>query len=157
MHYFCTQCSYSYDEGKGDEQEGILPGTLIENIHTCPQCGEYESFQGVQEEVNYLDYSSLPLGEEAITSLEAEHMIQWEDVGDDTILVKVGQPDFHATGEDHRITTLELYDEYGDRADVKFFASEEIPETEFDTSGMDKFEIRAKCSLHGTWGIKCEK
>ncbi len=40
--YQCTICGYIYDESKGDPENGIVPGTLFEDIPqdwTCPECG----------------------------------------------------------------------------------------------------------------------
>ncbi|MFP4216573.1 MAG: rubredoxin [Phycisphaerae bacterium] len=39
--YICTQCSYVYDPVKGDEMNGIPPGTAFEDLPdewVCPMC-----------------------------------------------------------------------------------------------------------------------
>ncbi|MFP4140338.1 MAG: rubredoxin [Planctomycetota bacterium] len=39
--YICTQCSYVYDPAKGDEMNGIPPGTAFEDLPdewVCPMC-----------------------------------------------------------------------------------------------------------------------
>jgi rubredoxin len=39
--YICTQCSYVYDPAKGDEMNGIPPGTAFEDLPAewvCPMC-----------------------------------------------------------------------------------------------------------------------
>jgi rubredoxin len=38
----CTVCGYIYDPEKGDPENGILPGTLFEDLPedwVCPECG----------------------------------------------------------------------------------------------------------------------
>ena len=40
--YVCTVCGYVYDEELGDEENGIAPGTKIEDLpddYVCPLCG----------------------------------------------------------------------------------------------------------------------
>jgi rubredoxin len=40
--WVCTVCGYVYDEGKGDPDAGIAPGTKFEDIPddwVCPLCG----------------------------------------------------------------------------------------------------------------------
>ena len=42
MKYVCSVCGYVYDEGKGDEENGIAPGTKFEDLpedFACPLCG----------------------------------------------------------------------------------------------------------------------
>ena len=50
MKYVCIICGYTYDERIGDEDNGIEPGTLWEDLpddFECPECGvskdEFES------------------------------------------------------------------------------------------------------------------
>jgi len=41
--YECTICEYVYDPAKGDEKNGIAPGTAFENLPdgwVCPICQE---------------------------------------------------------------------------------------------------------------------
>jgi len=41
--YECTICGYIYDQEKGDEKNGIAPGTAFEDIPddwVCPICQE---------------------------------------------------------------------------------------------------------------------
>ncbi len=41
MKYVCTVCGYVYDEDKGDEANGIAPGTKFEDLpedYACPLC-----------------------------------------------------------------------------------------------------------------------
>ena len=40
--YVCVICGYIYDEETGDQESGINPGTLWEDVPedwTCPDCG----------------------------------------------------------------------------------------------------------------------
>ena len=40
--YVCTICGYIYDEAKGDEDQGLAPGTKWEDVpedFVCPLCG----------------------------------------------------------------------------------------------------------------------
>ena len=50
MKYVCIVCGYTYDEELGDEENGIEPGTLWDDLpddFSCPECGvgkdEFES------------------------------------------------------------------------------------------------------------------
>lgn len=38
----CTICNYVYDPAEGDVENGVVPGTLFEELPdgwVCPQCG----------------------------------------------------------------------------------------------------------------------
>ena len=40
--YECDVCGYVYDPEIGDEENGIAPGTMFENLPedwVCPECG----------------------------------------------------------------------------------------------------------------------
>ena len=40
--YVCGVCGHIYDEAEGDEESGIAPGTLWEDVPDdwhCPECG----------------------------------------------------------------------------------------------------------------------
>jgi rubredoxin len=42
MKYVCSVCGYVYDEEKGDEENGIAPGTKFADLpedFVCPICG----------------------------------------------------------------------------------------------------------------------
>ena len=42
MKWVCTVCGYEYDEGLGDVDNGIEPGTKFEDLpedFVCPLCG----------------------------------------------------------------------------------------------------------------------
>jgi rubredoxin len=48
----CIVCGYIYDEKAGDEEHGLAPGTLWQDVPEdweCPECGERKSeFEMVQ-------------------------------------------------------------------------------------------------------------
>ena len=50
--YECMMCGYIYDEALGDPDEGIVPGTVWEDIPedwSCPDCGaNKEDFEMVE-------------------------------------------------------------------------------------------------------------
>ncbi|USN59246.1 MAG: hypothetical protein H6767_04135 [Candidatus Peribacteria bacterium] len=56
--------------------------------------------------------------------------------------------------DEHRISSISLYDEYGDMVEELFLQPEVVAEASFDVSDMDEFEIRVRCNLHGVWGKK---
>ena len=42
MKYVCIICGYTYNERKGDPENGIEPGTRFEDLpddFVCPECG----------------------------------------------------------------------------------------------------------------------
>ena len=51
--YKCTICGYIYDPAKGDDTQGIKPGTPFEELPddwTCPDCGATkDQFEEVEE------------------------------------------------------------------------------------------------------------
>lgn len=61
--YECQACGFIYDEAKGDQKKGILPGTKFEDIekYRCPDCGankkyfvaDTEIISGFKENLNY--------------------------------------------------------------------------------------------------------
>lgn len=50
--YVCLICGWVYDEEKGDEDEGLAPGTRWEDIPLtwrCPECGAMkEDFEMIE-------------------------------------------------------------------------------------------------------------
>jgi rubredoxin len=50
--YMCVVCGYVYDEGRGDPDSGIKPGTQWEEVPVnwqCPDCGvSKEDFEMVE-------------------------------------------------------------------------------------------------------------
>ena len=143
MKYLCTSCNYVYDTALWDEEEEIQ---VWEELYECPVCEEYDSFQWINEEVNQIK-SNTSLW------LEAEHcpIIQ---INDDILYVIVWKWNRHSMGEDHKIASVSLYDEYWDLIEEKYLYDREEPEIEFDFDDLDEFEVRVKCSLHGVWSKK---
>ncbi|MDP2091097.1 MAG: desulfoferrodoxin family protein [Candidatus Gracilibacteria bacterium] len=142
MKYLCTNCNYIYDSAFGDMEEEIEIGDILEQ---CPVCEEYDTFQGIEEEVNYIE-------DDIMDSIELEHFPEVTIQGDKLIVVVGGE--LHPMGEDHRIASVGLYDEYGDLIDEKYLEMENEARIEFDFDDLDEYEIRVKCSLHGVWGKK---
>jgi rubredoxin len=55
MRFLCVNCGHIYDESLWEEEEGIDPGTCIdeidEDIH-CPMCdGSFDDFSPIEDEV----------------------------------------------------------------------------------------------------------
>ena len=152
MRYLCTSCNYIFDESIWDKWEWIKPWIKLDNLwdyFVCPVCGDNrDSFQEIIEEINYIT------GEDTYDFMEIEHFI---DIyrEDDLIEVRVWK-ELHPSWEEHRITQISLYDEYGDIVEDKFLQAWEEPEIEFDISNLDDFEVRVRCSLHGVWARKFE-
>ena len=146
MRYFCTNCNYTYDEGLGDKEEDIAIWTKIDDIKYCPVCEEPHSFHGIEEEVNYLD------NEENMSLLELDH-IPVIKIKDDSLEVNVWLNP-HPMWDEHRITTISIYDEYEDLVFEEFLYPDMEPKANFDISDLDDFEVRVKCSIHWVWGKK---
>ncbi len=147
MKYLCTNCSYIYDEDLGDKLENITPWTKFEDLKEnfkCPVCScPKDLFHEIKEEVIYLN-------EKAQDLIEAEHFINYK-FDWNIIKISVWNPIAHPSWEEHRITSIWLYDEYWDLIYEKFFAIWEEAYLEFEHSFIDIYEIRARCSIHWTW------
>ena len=39
MKWVCNVCGYEYDEEEGDPDNGIEPGTKMDDDFVCPLCG----------------------------------------------------------------------------------------------------------------------
>lgn len=148
MKYFCTSCSYTYDQWLWDERSDIFWGTPVDDIEFCPWCGESDCFQWVEEEVNYCD--------EDRSFLAWDHDIVYK-INDDEVIEVIVADGGHPMWEDHRITTISLYDEYGDMVENIFYPTDAEAIWEFDVSELDDFEIRIKCSIHGVWWKKISR
>lgn len=142
MKYFCTECSYSYDGDLWDEEEGIDAWNTVEK---CPGCDEYDSFQWVYEEVNYIK-------EWKLEALEIDHFPEVK-ITDWKITIVVWN-EIHPMWLEHRIAAVSLYDEYWDLIKTNYLELEVEAVTEFDFDDLDEFEIRVKCSVHGVWWRK---
>jgi len=147
MRYFCTDCSYIYDEAIGDPEMSIEAGGKLEDMSEfyCSNCeAGSDMFQPIVEEILYAEnpwYISGP---------EKEHIAHIMHIDEKEVEVCVWE-DMHPSGEDHRITTIGLYDEYGDMIEEHFFEVDEDPVYVFHTEDLDEFEIRTTCIQHGTW------
>ena len=143
-----------YDEDKWEIWDDIQPWTKFENLwdsFVCPWCGELpEVFHEITEEINYL-------WEIPFDVLEAEHYINTEIQDEDNIVITIWKWDSHPAWSEHRVSSIWIYDEYGDIVYEKFFLEDEDAILEFDISDLDDFEIRARCSIHGVWGVKIER
>jgi len=142
MKYFCTEYSYAYDNALWDEEEGIK---IWETIEKCPSCEAYDSFQWVEEEVNYINIDEL-------WPLEIDHFPEVK-ITNWKITVIVGN-EIHPMWPEHRIAAVSLYDEYWDLIKTNYLELETEAVTEFDFDDLDEFEIRVKCSVHGVWWRK---
>jgi len=149
MKYICTNCNYIFDEFI-DEADDVI--NKVDNDTMCPACEEYDTFQWIDEEVNYAqDIDNLELH-------ELEHIPQIELIDKDNQIIKVFVWKMeHPMWIEHRLYSISLYDEYWDLVLEEFLAKEASPEAEFDISWLDDYEIRVKCSTHGVWGRKVEK
>jgi rubredoxin len=71
MRYLCTNCSYIYDEGAGEEN--VAHGTRFEELKdgfACPICGDsQDSFHEITEEISYVS-------ENPYDHLEIDHYIE---------------------------------------------------------------------------------
>ena len=150
MRYLCTNCRYIYDEWMGEKSDSIEPGTRYDADFSCPWCDEYDSFHEITEEVNMIDETNDE------QPLELEHVPVLHTLPDGILEIRVWRH-AHPMWSDHRISTIALYDEYGDMVEEKFLDEDEIACVQFDISNLDEYEIRIRCSIHGTWGMKIEK
>jgi len=101
-------------------------------------------FEPIQEEILYAEFPDYK------NEIEKEHIPHITHNDGHEIEITVGE-ELHGMEEDHRITSLELYDEYGDRIDEIFFDERQDPVHVFDISDLDFFEVRSICNVHGVW------
>ena len=134
----------------GEKSDGVEPGTRCDEDFLCPGCDEYGTFHEIQEEVNIIDATNNE------QHLELEHIPVLNTLDNGILQVRVWRQ-AHPMWSDHRITTIALYDEYGDLIEEKFIDEDEEAFAEFDSSDLDDYEIRIRCSLHGTWWMRIEK
>ncbi len=142
MKYLCTNCNYIYDSAFWDIEENI---SIWEELNICPVCEEYDSFHWIEEEINYID-------DKVLDSMEIDHFPE-VNIKDNKLIVTVWN-EIHPMWENHRIASISLYDEYWDLIEEKYLEMDIEPVVEFDFDNLDEFEIRVKCSLHGSWGKK---
>ena len=150
MRYTCVNCNYVYDEAQWDVGEWIEKGTALDVMKDhfeCPVCWDgADSFQEIIEEVLYAE----DLDE--MDTMELDHIPEIE-IDEGTAFVHVWKHE-HVMWEDHYITSISLYDEYGDLVEEDFLVPWDGPIAEFDISDLDDFEIRCRCNQHGTWWYK---
>lgn len=142
MKYLCINCNYIYDEAFWDKEENI---EIWEELNQCPICEEYDTFQWIEEEINYIN-------DDDLTWLEIDHFPEVE-IKENKIFVTVWN-EIHPMWPEHRIAAVSLYDEYWDLIKVNYLELETEAITEFDFDNLDEFEIRVKCSVHWMWGRK---
>ena len=155
MKYCCTNCNYVFDEWLWDIDVWIEPWTSVLNLwdyFCCPVCSEWiDSFEIIKEEVNYLD----EVTNFNLNSLELEHYIEYK-IEEDILYVWVWKEP-HSMNQNHYISSIMIYDEYGDLIEEKFLNHNLEAEVEFDISYIDDFEIRARCNIAWVWGRKIER
>jgi len=150
MRFLCINCSHIYDESLWEIDDGIAPGTCIdeirEDIH-CPSCdGSFEDFSPIEDEVIYVDDIS------HMSHVEREHLPRITYQDSERVEVCVwDEEELHPSGEDHRVTAMYLVDEEGHIVEEIFIMEDEDPVAEFEVSGLESFEIRASCSQHWLW------
>ena len=149
MKYICTNCNYIFDEKFSNSEDTI---EKVTNETICPSCEEFDSFQWIEEIVNYaVDNDNLEL-------LEVEHIPQVEKLDKEWKNIKViAWLREHPMWLENRIISISLFDEYWDLVLEEFLYEDSEPTTEFDVSDFDEYEIRVKCSLHWVWWRKIVK
>ena len=145
MKKLCTTCNYIYDESTWDKEENIDIWTKIDK---CPVCKEYDTFQGIEEEINYAE------DEDNLNMLEIEHFPIFNF--DRSILEVRAWREPHPMWAEHRVCSIWLYDEYGDLIEESFYAEDDELVMKFDISDLDSWEVRIKCTIHWIWGRKFE-
>lgn len=141
MKYLCINCNYVYDNSLWDNEEWI--GIWLE-IDKCPVCEEFDTFQWIEEEVNYIEGN--------LWAHEIDHFPEVE-VSNEKIRVTVWN-EIHPMWESHRIAAVYLLDEYWDLVDTRYLELETEAVVEFCNENFDEFEIRVKCSVHWLWWRK---
>lgn len=149
MKYLCTECRYVIDEAFWDAAEDLEWWNTVTDETPCPVCDEIGSFHAIEEEVHYIQDL------EQLDNMESDHLPQVFSRGGKIHVVVGEEP--HPMGENHRIGSVWLYDEYGDLVEEKFLQVDEEPKVEFDDENFGEYEIRVKCSQHGIWGLKIEE
>lgn len=147
MRYFCTDCSYIYDEALGEQELSVEPGTKMDDMSDfyCPNCeADADMFQPIVEELLYAE------DPDNLTSIEKEHIPHIIHIDEKEVEISVGL-EIHPMEEEHLITTVSLHDEYGDMLEEHFFEVDEDPIYVFHTEDLDSFEIRACCNQHWVW------
>lgn len=149
MRHLCTDCNYIFDEAFWELELAIKPGTRLDDaqdIFACPNCGALsDMFEPIREEILYADNPAEKRG------MEIEHIPLVRPTDDIGMIEFIVWTQLHPSEDEHRITSVGLYDEYGDLVFEQFFEAEQEPIGEFDVSDFDSFELRARCNLHWVW------
>ena len=152
MRYLCTHCNYIYDESRWDPEQFIEPGQDIyaADYFVCPGCWEsVDYFQEIVEEVNYV-------AENTKDNMEMDHM-PIIDIQNGMLTLSIWKNTEHPMWLEHYISSIGIYDEYGDRVIEDFLWPDDEIEREFDVSDLDEFEIRIRCTLHWVWWMKVKQ
>lgn len=142
MKYLCINCNYLYDTALWDKEENV---EIWVELNKCPVCEEFDIFQWIEEEVNYINDDNLYW-------LEIDHYPEVR-IENDKIYVTVGN-EIHPMWESHRIAAVYLYDEYWDLIEVKYLELDTEAVIDFDFYNLDEFEIRVQCTNHWLWWKK---
>ena len=142
MKYLCTNCNYIYDKSLWYEEENIEIWTELDK---CPICEEYDIFQWIEEEINYIIDDNLWV-------LEIDHFPEVQ-INNNKLIVTIWN-EIHPMWEEHRIASVSLYDEYSDLIEEKYLEKQTEAIIEFDFDNLDEFEIRVQCSIHWIWWKK---
>lgn len=154
MKYYCTNCSYVYDEITWEEELNIAPMTMWweideENFY-CPNCeSTKEDFIAPKEEIIY------PNDQNNLTAVEAMHFPVYE-IKWDELHFKIWE-DNHPMNEEHFIYKISLIDENWDIIEEKKFNQDEELVWSFDISYLSSFELRVYCNEEGifsSWVIE---
>lgn len=149
MKYICTNCNFIFDESLGDRDDSI---EKVDSYTICPSCSEVDTFQWVEEIVNYANH------EDKLEFLEIEHIPNIEVIDENLQKIKVTVwLNEHPMWIEHKIISISLCDEYGDLVKEELLFQDGTPEAEFDVLDFDEYEIRVKCSIHWVWGKKIVK
>lgn len=145
MKYLCVNCNFIYDEAIWDQVDWIPAWTKIEDINYCPACQETDTFNHINEEINYIP-------ENTVDKIDLEHNIEMHH--DNFRFEITVWWNSHPMWDDHRIAWVALFDEYSDLVEEKFLWIDDDSFVVFDDYDLDEFEIRVKCTQHQTFAKK---
>ena len=147
--YLCTNCNFIYDETFWLEEENIAPQTFFDDIledWMCPHCEEpKEHFALIKEEINNIDKST-----KVLNKVEEEHLINYK-INDNILILDWNILNHEMNEDDHYISEMALFDEYGDLIENKLLKKWDSLEFSSDIRFLDSFEIRIRCIKHGWW------
>lgn len=116
--YLCTNCNFIYDETFWFEEDSISPQTFFDDIPdgwVCPHCEELkEHFALIKEEINYIDKQTTILNK-----IEKEHQISFI-IKDNILSISWNILNHEMKEDDHYISEIAIYDEYGDLIKTNF-------------------------------------